>query len=61
VYAWIWRQLPGPVPVKSLCALVLIALTVWLLFAYVFPWLEPLSPFGGGAVDGGRPPGSGSG
>ncbi len=61
MYAWIWRHLPGPVAVKSLCAVALIFLTVWLLFGYVFPWLEPLSPFGGGgAVDGGGAPGPGS-
>jgi hypothetical protein len=51
VYAWIWRHLPGPVPVKALCALVLAVVVVWVLFTWVFPWLEPLSPFGGGAVD----------
>jgi Fe2+ transport system protein B len=52
VYAWIWRHLPGPVAVKTACALVLTAAVVWLLFSFVFPWLEPLSPFGGsGAVD----------
>lgn len=52
MYAWIWRRLPGPTPVKVLAALVLAAVAVWLLFDYVFPWLEPLSPFGGGgAVD----------
>jgi hypothetical protein len=57
VYAWIWRHLPGPIPVRLVLALLLVAVTVWLLFSYVFPWLEPLSPFGGsGAVDGGNPP-----
>jgi hypothetical protein len=58
MYAWIWRHLPGSTPVRALCALLLAALVVFLLFSYVFPWLEPLSPFGGGgAVDGGTPAG----
>jgi hypothetical protein len=52
VYGWIWRHLPGPWAVKALLAALLAALTVWVLFSYVYPWMEPLSPFGGsGAVD----------
>lgn len=46
VYGWIWRQLPGPWPVRSLVALGLAAVAVWVLFEYVFPWAEPLLPFG---------------
>lgn len=38
MYAWIWRHLPGPVAVRGLIALVLIAATVLLLFNVVFPW-----------------------
>jgi hypothetical protein len=60
LYAWIWRNLPGPVAVKTLWAVLLAALVIWVLFRFVFPWLEPLSPFGGGgAVNDGTPPGSG--
>jgi hypothetical protein len=56
VYAWIWRHLPGPLAVRVLCAVLLAAFVVWVLFSFVFPMLEPLSPFGGGgAVDGGGP------
>jgi hypothetical protein len=51
VYAWIWRHLPGPTPVKLLIALVLIAGIVLLLFTVVFPWLEPLLPFTDVTVD----------
>jgi hypothetical protein len=52
VYAWIWRHLPGPFVVRGLLALMLVSAAVAVLFSYVFPWLEPLSPFGGsGSVD----------
>lgn len=45
MYAWIWRHLPGPLPVRLLEALVLIAaVTAVLLFA-VFPWVEPHLPW----------------
>lgn len=46
MYAWIWRHLPGPLPVRVLQALVLIAAVVALLLFAVFPWLEPRLPFG---------------
>jgi hypothetical protein len=45
MYAWIWRHLPGPVPVRLLTALVLTAAVVLLLFTVVFPWAEDSLPF----------------
>ncbi len=51
MYAWIWRHLPGPTPVRLLIALVVIAGIVLLLFTVVFPWLEPLLPFTDVTVD----------
>ena len=45
MYAWIWRHLPGPVAVRLLVALVLLAVVVVLLFGWVFPWVEPRLPF----------------
>ncbi|WP_165944690.1 hypothetical protein [Saccharopolyspora terrae] len=45
MYAWIWRHLPGPLAVKTLVALVLIAAVVALLLFVVFPRVEPLLPF----------------
>jgi hypothetical protein len=51
MYGWIWRRLPGGVPVKALCAMVLAALVVLLLFLVVFPWIEPRLPFGDVTVD----------
>jgi len=51
VYAWIWRKLPGPWPVKLVEALVAFAAVVVLLFTVVFPWLEPRLPFNDVTVD----------
>lgn len=45
MYGWIWRHLPGPVPVRLLLALALVAATVVLLFTVVFPWAEHALPF----------------
>jgi hypothetical protein len=52
VYGWIWAHLPGNAAVKSLCALALIAGFGALLWFVVFPWAEPLLPFGDVTVDG---------
>ena len=48
MYAWIWRHLPGTLWVRILWVLVISALVVFVLFQYVFPWLEPQLPFSGG-------------
>jgi hypothetical protein len=45
MYPWIWRHLPGPLPVRLLLALVLVAGVVLLLFTTVFPWAEQSLPF----------------
>jgi hypothetical protein len=45
VYSWIWRSLPGPLAVKVVEALVLLAAVLALLFFVVFPWAEPRLPF----------------
>ncbi|MFJ7209231.1 hypothetical protein ACIQWR_37575 [Streptomyces sp. NPDC098789] len=52
MYGWLWRRLPGPPWTRAPSAAVLVAVVVLLLFRYVFPWVEPLLPPGGGAVDG---------
>ncbi len=51
VYSWIWRTLPGGMPGKVIGSLVLLALAVLLLFAVVFPAVEPLLPFSDVTVD----------
>ena len=45
MYGWIWRHLPGPLVIRMMQALMLVAAVVTLLFLVVFPWLEPRLPF----------------
>lgn len=45
MYGWVWRQLPGPLPVRVLLALLAAVVVVLLLFFEVFPRVEPLLPF----------------
>ncbi|HEY0638017.1 MAG TPA: hypothetical protein VGD67_10250 [Pseudonocardiaceae bacterium] len=45
MYGWIWRKLPGPLPVKIVEAMLLLAAVLALLFFVVFPWAEPRLPF----------------
>ena len=45
MYAWMWRHLPGPIALRLLTSLVLVAAVVVVLFVWVFPWLEPRMPF----------------
>lgn len=51
MYAWIWRHLPGPLPVRLLLVLALLAAVVAVLFLWVFPWIEPRLPFTDVTVD----------
>ncbi|WP_199731936.1 hypothetical protein [Cellulomonas triticagri] len=41
MYAWVFRHLPGPLPVRVLLALVLLAGAVAALFTWVFPAVAP--------------------
>lgn len=50
MYAFIWRLLPGPVPVKVVLALLLVLAVVAVLFQYVFPLAAPLVPFNDNTV-----------
>lgn len=52
MYPWIWRHLPGPWPLRTLLALVLLLAVGALLFLVVFPWVDPLLPFNNVTVDG---------
>ncbi|MBQ6640928.1 MAG: hypothetical protein IJH84_07815 [Saccharopolyspora sp.] len=45
MYAWVWRQLPGPLGVKIAEAVLLVLAVIALLLFVVFPWLEPKLPF----------------
>lgn len=53
MYGWIWRHLPGNVWVRAAVSVVLALAVVFVLFQYVFPWAEPLLPFGDVTVDNG--------
>ncbi|MFI9270042.1 hypothetical protein ACIGXM_04915 [Kitasatospora sp. NPDC052896] len=55
MYSWIWRHLPGTTPVRAIISLLLILGAVYLLFQYVFPWVEPLLPFNNVTVDNSGP------
>lgn len=44
-YGLIWRILPGPTPLKVIWAVLLVAITVAVLFSWVFPAIAPLMPF----------------
>jgi hypothetical protein len=44
MYVWIWRHLPGPLAVKLMQALLLVAAVALLLLFVVFPWIEPHLP-----------------
>ncbi|WP_381796214.1 hypothetical protein [Streptomyces niveus] len=52
MYGWIWRHLPGNVWVRAVVSLVLALAVVFVLFQYVFPWAEPILPFGDATVTG---------
>ena len=52
MYVWIWRHLPGGLPGKLIGSALLIAVVVYLLFTFVFPWVEPQLPLNDVTVDG---------
>lgn len=54
MYTWIWRHLPGPVAVKLVQTLVLVALVSALLLFVVFPWIEPHLPINQVTVPGNK-------
>jgi hypothetical protein len=44
MYTWIWRHLPGPLSVRIVTTLVLVAAVCALLLFVIFPWIEPMLP-----------------
>ena len=42
MYAALWRALPGPVWVRILIMIVLIAVVLYVLANWVFPWVQDL-------------------
>jgi hypothetical protein len=53
MYGGLWRRLPGNLAAKTLVAIVLCAIVLWVLFEQVFPWLDPRLPFNQVTVDSG--------
>ncbi|MFC1410326.1 hypothetical protein ACEZCY_13770 [Streptacidiphilus sp. N1-12] len=53
MYAWIWQRLPGNAAVRAGLSLLLFLAAVAILFKWVFPWAEPLLPFGDVTVNDG--------
>jgi hypothetical protein len=45
MYVWIWRRLPGPLLLRVLQSLVLLAIAVTVLFVWVFPRVESALPY----------------
>ncbi len=43
MYAWIFRHLPGPLLLRILVSLALIAAVLVLLAQFVFPWLSAIT------------------
>jgi hypothetical protein len=52
MYVWLWRHLPGPVPLRLLQTLLLLAAATALLLFVVFPWIEPELPINQVTVSG---------
>lgn len=53
MYAALWRALPGPVALKALLLLALLAGVVVVCFEWVFPWVASLLPYDETTVDSG--------
>ena len=51
MYTWIWRHLPGPLSVRLLEVLLLVAAVSALLLFVIFPWIEPHLPISQVTVD----------
>ncbi len=50
MYAWIFRHLPGPIWLKAIEALVLVAAAVWALFTWGYPWVQDYLNLGSASV-----------
>ena len=45
MYGWLWRHLPGPMPVRVVLAAVLVAAVLAVCFLWVYPAISPYMPF----------------
>lgn len=54
MYAGLWRVLPGPVWLRIVILIVLLAAVLWCLDQWVFPWVESIvTPYEDVTVGGG--------
>ncbi len=51
MYAWMFRHLPGPLWLRIVITLLLLAALVIVLFQWVFPAIAPYMPFNSGTLD----------
>lgn len=52
MYAWIFRHLPGPLVVRILLSLLLLAGVVLVLMEFVFPWADQFNPLNDSTIEG---------
>lgn len=45
MYAYLWRSLPGPWPIKTALLTVLLSALVLLLMEITFPWISAQMPY----------------
>lgn len=50
MYSALWRILPGPVWVRILAVLVTVAIVLFSLATWIFPWIDNLLGAGEGTV-----------
>ena len=50
MYAWLFRLLPGPLWVRILLTVLVLAAIIVALFGWVFPAIAPIMPFNDGLV-----------
>jgi hypothetical protein len=47
MYGWLWSHLPERWGPRLATLVIIVVATVFVLFRWVFPWLEPHMPFSG--------------
>jgi len=45
MYGWLWRHLPGPLAVRVVLAVLLVAAVFTVCFVWVYPAIAPHMPF----------------
>jgi hypothetical protein len=51
MYAWLFRHLPGPLWIRIIQTLLLVAFVVLALMNFVFPWANQYSPWNDSTVE----------